>query len=95
MENRSVIKSTKYCDLLGQGRVDDGESISALERIRVKATGNDEIRFAYYKKNDNGNDRMILRPLDLGEEELLALFEDAIHKGVFNPSFLQKLKEII
>ncbi|OME46856.1 hypothetical protein BSK59_28860 [Paenibacillus odorifer] len=95
MGNKEILKSTKYCDLLGQGRVDNGDAISALERIRVKSSGNDEIRFAYYKKTENGNDRMIPRPLDLSEDELLTLFEDAIDKNVFSPYFLKKLEEII
>lgn len=95
MEIREILKSTKYCDLLGQGRVEDGDAISALERIRVKSSGNDEIRFAYYKKTENGKDRMIPRPLDLSEEELLTLFEDAIENNVFSPYFLKKLKEMI
>ena len=95
MNDARILKSTKYCNLLRQGRVDGGDVVSALERIEIKSTGNIEIRFSFYKKNKNGKDCLVPRPLDLSEEELLLLFEDALQKRVLSPSFLQKLKEII
>ncbi|OXM87056.1 hypothetical protein [Paenibacillus rigui] len=94
-EKTEILKSTEYCDLLKQGRLVDGETVSTIERITVKASGEDEIRFAYYKKNKNDNERLILRPLDINENELLMLFADAISKNVFTPDFQRKLKAIL
>ncbi|WP_210402636.1 hypothetical protein [Viridibacillus sp. FSL H7-0596] len=94
-EQNEVLKSTEYCDLLRQGRLVDGETISTIERINVKAKGEEEIRFSYYKFNKNGNERLILRPLDISENELLMLFADAVNEKVFSPDFQRKLKAIL
>ncbi|OAB26501.1 hypothetical protein PMSD_25280 [Paenibacillus macquariensis subsp. defensor] len=94
-EKTQVLKSTEYCDLLNQGRLVDGETVSTIERINVKASSEDEIRFAYYKKNKNNNERLILRPLDICENELLMLFADAVSKNVFSADFKRKLKAIL
>lgn len=50
-EKTEVLKSTDYCDLLKQGKLKLGEFICTIGRINVKASGEDEIRFAYYKLN--------------------------------------------
>ncbi|OXB92612.1 ribbon-helix-helix domain-containing protein [Parageobacillus galactosidasius] len=94
-EKSEVLKSTAYCDLLKQGRLELGEFICTIERIHVKASGEDEIRFAYYKRNKNDKERLILRPLDINENELLMLFADAVSKNVFTAEFLRKLKAIL
>ncbi|CAH1059867.1 hypothetical protein [Paenibacillus pseudetheri] len=94
-EKTEVLKSTEYCDLLKQGRLELDLFICTIERINVKANGEDEIRFAYYKKNKNNNERLILRPLDINENELLMLFADAVNKNVFTPDFQRKLKAIL
>lgn len=94
-EKAEVIKSTDYCDLLKQGRLELDPFICTIERITVKASGEDEIRFAYYKKNKNDNERLILRPLDINENELLMLFADAVSKNVFTQDFQRKLKAIL
>ncbi|MFB5762927.1 hypothetical protein [Paenibacillus medicaginis] len=94
-EKTAVLKSTDYCDLLKQGRLVLGEFICTIERINVKASGEDEIRFAYYKLNKNDNERLILRPLDINENELLMLFADAVNKNVFSSDFQRKLKAIL
>lgn len=94
-EERKVLKETDYCDLLKQGRLEKKDHVDTIERIHVKAKQQDEIRFAYYKYNKNGNERLILRPLDLSEDELFQLFISAIAEGVFTPSFRSKLKGIL
>lgn len=94
-EKTEVLKSTDYCDLLKQGRLELDPFICTIERITVKASGEDEIRFAYYKKTKNDNERLILRPLDINENELLMLFADAVSKNVFTSDFQRKLKAIL
>lgn len=89
------IKETKYCKLLKQVIVKSGEFLCALERIEVNETGEQEIRFAYYKETANGNQRMIMRPLDVDEKTLLKLFINGIAEGVFGDEFRKKLKSCL
>ncbi|ATY83829.1 hypothetical protein CVV65_01625 [Kyrpidia spormannii] len=90
-----VIKRTDYCDLLKQAKLKVGDTVSAIERIYVHQTQQDEIRFAYYKMNKNDNERLILRPLDINEDELLVLMVDAAKKGVFTADFTRRLKALL
>lgn len=94
-EEKKVLKQTDYCNLLSQGRVEKKDHVNTIERIHVKAKNRDEIRFAYYKYNKKNNERLILRPLDVTENELLQLFISAISEDVFTPSFREKLKKIL
>ncbi|PEL14303.1 hypothetical protein [Bacillus sp. AFS017336] len=94
-ERKPVLKETEYCELLEQGRLVTKDQISTIEKIKVKSTGQNEIRFAYYKLNKNNNERLILRPLDLNETELLQLFIDAVNKEVFSSNFRNTLKGIL
>lgn len=89
-----VLKRTKYCNLLAQGLTQEGEDISAVERIFVKALNREEIRFAWYKDR-NGTKHFQPRPLDLTEEELLELLLDGVNKGVFSNNFRKVLKNIL
>lgn len=91
-----VIKRTQYCDVLAKGKtVDIDQTIATIERIFIHDRSREEIRFAYYKLNKNRNERLILRPLDLTEDELFILFIDAINNKVFTDSFLKKMKAIL
>ena len=62
----------------------------SIERIFVKEYGRDEIRFSWWK---GGN--MVVRPLDLPEEELLPLMAQAIASGVFTTPFLRDLQGVL
>lgn len=55
----------------------------------------EEIRFGLYKENKNQIERLIPRPVDVIEEELLKLISEVKSKGVFSKKFIEKLKEII
>jgi hypothetical protein len=89
-----IIKRTKYCDLLAQGKEIDGESVSAVERIWVNEYKREEIRFAWYKIKD-GKEVFQARPLDLQEEDLLALMKSGIENEVFSKDFLENLKTLL
>lgn len=88
------LKRTKYCDLLAQGTTQEGNDISAVEKIFINSLKREEIRFAWYKEK-NGVRHFQLRPLDLTEEELLGLIEDGVNKGVFTVKFRVNLKRIL
>ncbi|MFD0824340.1 hypothetical protein ACT8ZR_01545 [Neobacillus sp. M.A.Huq-85] len=90
----NVIKATKYCNLLAQGTTQEGEDISAVEKIFIKALKREEIRFAWYKEK-NGVRYFQPRPLDLTEDELFDLLKDGVNKGVFSEKFRENLKEVL
>jgi hypothetical protein len=62
-----------------------------IEHIFVKENNQDEIRFSWWKDG-----RMIIRPLDLTEKDLLTLMQNAIKADVFTPIFqLELLRTLI
>ncbi|RAV19471.1 hypothetical protein [Paenibacillus contaminans] len=90
------IKVTDYCVLWKQVINDNehGERY-AIEKIEVKSTGNEEIRFTYYKKSDDGKFRFVPRPLDLSESALLELFKKEGITEVFSANFLNELRDVL
>jgi hypothetical protein len=82
-----MMRDTPYAKELCRGskRWDDA-SEARIERLRIKQSGQEEIRFSWWKAG-----RMTPRPLDLPEADLLALFEDALAQGVFTEDFRTKL----
>lgn len=92
---KKKLKETKYCFLLKQGKVTVDDSIFSVERIYVKVMEREEIRFGLYKENKNQVERLIPRPVDVTEEELLQLISEGKSKGVFSKKFIEELKEII
>ena len=61
-----------------------------IERLHVKETGDEQIRFSWWP-----NDKMAQRPLDLTEEDLLKLFAEAIKEDVFTDSFKNELSKLL
>jgi hypothetical protein len=82
----SQTRDTRYAREIVTAAV--GES--RIERIFVKDEGRVEIRFSWWP-----NGKMAMRPLDLDEERLLHLMEEAIAKGVFSEGYLQGLTKIL
>ena len=58
-----------------------------IERLFVKEHGREEIRFSWWKDG-----QLMIRPLDLPEDELLPLMKTAMAKGVFSQRFLSDLQ---
>jgi hypothetical protein len=73
----------------------EGEDISTVEKIFIKDIKREEIRFAWYKEEKNCTRRLIPRPLDLTEDELIELLKDGVNKGVFTNKFSERLKNIL
>lgn len=90
-----MLKRTAYCMLHKQALVQVSEYGCAVERITVNATGEEEIRFCYYKPNGAGNPQVVMRPLDVPESLLLQLFQAAVAEEVFTESFRHKLKDLL
>lgn len=80
------MRSTPYADEIAH--VNEGGA--RIERLRIKATGLDEIRFSTWKDG-----RFQTRPLDLPEDELLRLMRKAIDGGVFSQGFVGGLRRML
>ena len=89
------IKETKYCQILAQSKVTDGEYTYSIEKVFVKAKKRDEIRFCLYKDTGNQLERYVPRSLDVTELEFLELFRDAIKQEVFSKDLLSGLRTIL
>lgn len=93
-KERNIIKSTDYCDILKQATHRNGDKAHKIERIFVKHKEQIEIRFAYYKQK-KGKDYLIPRPLDVSEDELFEVMEEACKNGVFSSEFKNRLKLLL
>jgi hypothetical protein len=79
------LRDTKYARELATARLPSGPggtSYAAIERILVTQTGQIEVRFSLWQGS-----RMMPRPLDLPEDELLPLLRAACQAGVFSEAF--------
>lgn len=81
------MRDTRYATEVATAEDEIGQRI---ERIFVKEHEREEIRFSWWT-----NGKMVIRPLDLPEDELLPLMREAIRKGVFTPAFLKGLHEAL
>jgi hypothetical protein len=84
------MRDTSYGRELATASLPSGDSEVRIERLFVKEPRQEEIRFSWWK-----SDKMMMRPLDLPEDELLELFRLAVAKQVFTPGFLRGLKAIL
>jgi hypothetical protein len=80
------MRDTKYAREIASADI-GGERI---ERIFVKESGEEEIRFSWWKDG-----RFAPRPLDLPERDLLDLMRQAMANGVFTDDFLDGLRDAI
>lgn len=71
-----VIKETKYCKIISQGKVGEGEYTYSIEKIYIKELKRDEVRFCVYKATRRGDETYIPRSLDVTELELIELIKE-------------------
>ena len=87
------LRDTKYAREIATAKLPSGpgaEAYAAIERIFVKQTEQIEIRFSWWEGT-----RMMPRPLDVPEEELLPLLKAACQTGVFSDVFVQELRALL
>lgn len=91
-KRKGALRDTAYAKELCEPAVKRwrGGSEGRIERLFVKRTGTEEIRFSWWK---NGN--VARRPLDLPEDDLIDLFRDAIAKDIFTKSFKSRLRSLL
>ena len=90
-----VIKETKYCKIISQGKVGEGEYTYSIEKIYIKELKRDEVRFCVYKVTRRGDEAYIPRSLDVTELELIELIKESINRKVFSEGFIEMLKQEI
>lgn len=94
-------KETKYCTLLQSVKMNDKQNgyTYAYERIFIKDIEREEIRLCLYKdmRDRSGvmSNRMLVRPVDLSEQEFIQLLEKAIKEKLFSDEFMKYLKNIV
>jgi len=86
------VRETKYARELREPAVvkwpDDSEG--RIERLLIKKTNQEEIRFSWWKGG-----KIATRPLDLAEDDLITLFQDAVAKNIFTDSFKSELRSLL
>ena len=88
-----IIKETKYCKIINQGKVGDDEYTYTIEKIYITELKRNEIRFCVYKSTRRGDETYIPRSLDVTEEEFQELIVQAIRTKMFSKEFITSIKE--
>ncbi|MGG7179247.1 hypothetical protein ACQPU1_16880 [Clostridium paraputrificum] len=95
VKEEKIIKETKYCKIINQGKVGDDEYTYSIEKIYIKELKRNEIRFCVYKATRRGDETYIPRSLDVTELELIELIKEALKEKVFSEEFIEMLKQEI
>lgn len=89
-----MVNDTRYCTVHAEGELNLETYRPVIQRIRIKQTNEEEIRFAYYNINEEGKEHFQPRPLDLKEDDMISLIEQGMKKGVFSEEGLIRLQKI-
>ncbi|GEN54932.1 hypothetical protein J0K78_03110 [Halobacillus sp. GSS1] len=85
MTSKEPEHETDYCTIWKRASVKiEEDRFAAIELITVKELNREEIRFAYYKLDKNGNLRLIPRPLDVTYSEFNKLIKEAKEKKIID-----------
>lgn len=95
VKEEKIIKETKYCKIMNQGKVGDDEYTYTIEKIYIKELKRNEVRFCVYKATRRGDETYIPRSLDVTELELIELIKESIKNKVFSEEFITMLKQEI
>lgn len=93
VKEENIIKETKYCKIMNQGKIGEGEYTYSIEKIYIKELKRDEVRFCVYKATRRGDETYIPRSLDVTELELIELIKESIKNKVFSDEFITMLKQ--
>lgn len=85
------MRDTEYArEIDSASYVWSSDSEARIERLHNKKRDQEEIRFSWWK---DGN--IVMHPLDLTEEELLALLQTSLQEGIFSLDFLRRLRQML
>ncbi|MBK5243093.1 hypothetical protein [Clostridium sp.] len=84
---------TIYAKLLNKAtiKLGDGEEARA-EKLIIKATGEEELRFSWWTQDGKQFQRA---PLDLKEDDWLKLFDAAVKEKVVSEEFVSELIKVL
>jgi hypothetical protein len=93
--SEKVLRDTAYAEELVEPAVYrfNDESEGRIEHLRFKvgdAAGKEGYRLSWWRDG-----RMLPRPLDLAEDEFIALLQTAVKTGVFSHRTVNRLREIL
>lgn len=97
----SGYKETRYCLLMASSSILDKQSGRkyVMEKIYIKELHREEIRLSLYQKmrnRDGGiSSRLLIRPVDLTEQEWLDLLTVSFKEKMFSDEFMKSLKNIV
>lgn len=84
---------SNYAKLLNKATIKLGNGEEArAEKLLIKATGEEELRFSWWTQDGKYFQRT---PLDLAEDDWLKLFEVAVKEEVVSEEFISKLIKIL
>lgn len=95
LKEEKIIKETKYCKIIKQGKIGDNGYTYTIEKIYIKELKRNEVRFCVYKASRRGDETYIPRSLDVTELELIELIKESIREKVFSDEFIEILKQEI
>jgi hypothetical protein len=82
------MRDTEYATELRSASIEFGDgSEGRIERLFVKQYEQEEIRFSWWK---NGN--LVMRPLDLTEDQLVTLVARGVRDGILTAQFVDKVQ---
>jgi hypothetical protein len=84
------LRNTDYATELATASLSVGVDEVRIERLHVKETDVDEIRFSWWRDG-----KLIPRPLDVPEDLLLDMFREALIQRVFTDSFILALSRML
>ena len=84
------LRNTNYAREIASASTPVNNGDGMIERIFIKGDNEEAYRFSWWKDS-----RMIPRPLDITEVQLLKLMEKAILENVFTDNFLNKLTMLL
>lgn len=84
------MRNTPYAEERARASLSLEQSECRIERLFVKKERKEEIRFSWWKEG-----RMLPRPLDLPEKDLLSLLALGMKNDVFSDEFLAGLRDSV
>ncbi len=82
-----------YKTLLKEAKINIGNNeIAKAEKILIKATNQEELRFSWWTQNGSQFQRT---PLDLPEQQWIELFDEAVKNDVLSKDFIKDLITVL
>ncbi|WP_055070472.1 hypothetical protein [Clostridium massiliamazoniense] len=88
VKEEKIIKETKYCKIINQGKIGDDEYTYLLEKVYIKELKRNKVGFCVYKSTRRGDETYISRRLDVTKLELIEIIKESIKNKAFSDEFV-------